>query len=258
MAQLQLRPHSVGDIIDSSFTVYRKRFGPMIGIALMLVFIPFVVGVIGGCTITELQTSWPSCDTAIGWIGQIASQIGTVIAAAAATLVAAEAYAGTSSDWRQSAADGLRRIIPIVVATVVMAVAVTIGFVLVLVPGIFLAVSFAVFTPVLMIERVGPMESLGRSWRLVTGERWRLFGAGLSMIIISVVVLGIIGFVLYLVLSGLGGLSEGDASYYTQQIVTLLSVPLSAAVGAVLYVDLRVRKEDLDVEGLSALLARRV
>ena len=254
MAQLQLRSHSVGDIIDASFTVYRKRFGPMIAIALMLVFIPFVVGVIGGCTITELQTS---CDTAIGWIGQIASQIGMVIAAAAAMLVAAEAYVGTSSDWRLSAAAGLRRIIPIVVATVVVTVAVAIGFVLVLVPGIFLAVSFAVFTPVLMIERVGPIESLGRSWRLVTGERWRLFGAGLSMIIISVIVLGIIGFVLYLVLSGLGGLSEGDASYYTQQIVTLLSIPLSAAVGAVLYVDLRVRKENLDVEGLSALLARR-
>ena len=101
------------------------------------------------------------------------------------------------------------------------------------------------------------MESLGRSWRLVTGERWRLFGAGLSMILISVIVFGIIGFVLYLVLSGLGGLSEGDASYYTQQIVTLLSIPLSAAVGAVLYVDLRVRKENLDVEGLSSLLARR-
>ena len=97
MAQLQLRSHSVGDIIDASFTVYRKRFGPMIAIALMLVFIPFVVGVIGGCTITELQTS---CDTAIGWIGQIASQIGMVIAAAAAMLVAAEAYVGTSSDWR--------------------------------------------------------------------------------------------------------------------------------------------------------------
>ena len=64
-----------------------------------------------------------------------------VIAAAAATLVAAEAYAGTSSDWRNSAAAGLRRIIPIVVATVVVTVAVAIGFVLVLVPGIFLAVS---------------------------------------------------------------------------------------------------------------------
>ena len=112
MAQLQLRPHSVGDIIDASFTVYRKRFGPMIAIGLLLVFIPFVVSVIGGCTIEGAATA---CDSAIGWIGSIASQIGTAVASAGAVLVAAEAYAGMPSDWRQSAAAGLRRIIPIVV-----------------------------------------------------------------------------------------------------------------------------------------------
>ena len=253
MAQLQLRPHSVGDIIDASFTVYRRRFGPMIAIALMLVFIPFVVSVIGGCTSNAAQIS---CESAIGWIGNIASQIGIVVASAGAMLVAAQAYAGISSDWRQSAAAGLRRTIPILVATVVVVIVVIVGLVLVLVPGIFLAVSFAVFTPALMIERVGPMESLGRSWRLVSGERWRLLGAGLAMIIISVIVFGIIGVVIYFVLSGLAGLSDGDASYYSQQITTLLSVPLSAAIGAVLYVDLRVRKEDLDTAELTALLSR--
>ena len=225
----------------------------MFAIAVALVFIPFVVSVIGGCTFDLAQVS---CESAIGWIGSVASQIGVVVASAAATLVAAQAYAEMPSDWRQSAAAGLRRTIPIVVATVVVAIVLTIGFVLVLVPGIFLAVSFAVFTAALMIERLGPMESLGRSWRLVSGERWRLLGAGLLMIIISVIGFGIIGLVVYFVLSGLTGLSDGDASYYTQQITTLLSVPLSAAVGVVLYLDLRVRKENLDAAELTALLSR--
>ena len=253
MAQLQLRPHSVGDIIDASFTVYRKRFGPMIAIGLLLVFIPFVVSVIGGCTIEGAATA---CDSAIGWIGNIASQIGMAVATAGAVLVAAEAYAGTPSDWRQSAAAGLRRLIPIVVLTVVLIVLIGIGFVLILVPGIFLATSFAVATPALMIERVGPIDSLKRSWSLATGERWRLFGAGLSMIVISIIVFGIIAAIVYLALSGLIGLSDGDTSYYVQQITTLLSIPLSASVGAVLYVDLKVRKEDLDSAELSALLSR--
>jgi len=253
MAQLQLRPHSVGDIIDASFTVYRKRFGPMIAISLLLVFIPFVVSLIGGCTAEGAITA---CDSAIGWIGSIASQIGVVVASAAAALVAAEAYAGMSSGWRQSAAAGLRRIIPIVIVTVVAAVLITIGFVFILVPGIFLATSFAVATPALMIERVGPIESLKRSWRLATGERWRIFGAGLSMIVISIIVFGIIAVIVYLALSGLAGLSDGDTSYYVQQIMTLLSIPLTAAVGAVLYVDLKVRKEDLDSAELGALLSR--
>ena len=253
MAQLQLRPHSVGDIIDASFTIYRKRFGPMIAVCLLLVFIPFVISLIGGCTTEGASTS---CDSAIGWIGNIASQIGVGVASAAAILVAAEAYAGMSSDWRQSTAAGLRRIVPIVVVTVVAGVAIGIGFVVIVVPGIFLAVSFAVAIPALMIERVGPIESLKRSWRLVSGERWRLFGAGLSMIIIGVIVFGIIGAIAFFVLSGLAGMDAGDTTYYLQQIITLLSIPLTAAVGAVLYVDLKVRKEDLDSAELGALLSR--
>ena len=253
MAQLQLRPHSVGDIIDASFTIYRRRFGPMIAVSLLLVFIPWVVSLVGGCTTVNNTTS---CDSAIGWIGSIASQIGFVVASAAATLVAAEAYVGRSSDWRQSTAAGLRRIVPIVVVTVVAAVLIGIGAVLILIPGIFLAASFAVATPALMIERAGPIESLKRSWHLATGERWRIIGAGLSMIIIGIVVFGIIAAIVFLALSGLAGMGDGDSSYYVQQIVTLLSIPLSAAVGTVLYVDLKVRKEDLDSAELNALLSR--
>ena len=62
--------------------------------------------------------------------------------------------------------------------------------------------------------------------------------------------------IVYLVLSGLAGMSDGDTSDYVTQILTLLSIPLTAAVGAVLYVDLRVRKEDLDTAELGALLSR--
>ena len=40
-------------------------------------------------------------------------------------------------------------------------------------------------------------------------------------------------------------------------VVTLLTVPLSAAVGTVLYVDLRVRKEGLETAELAAQLSNR-
>ncbi|MCY4621512.1 MAG: hypothetical protein OXD34_06720 [bacterium] len=48
MAQLQLRPLGVGEIVDATFTVYRRRFGPMFAIAVVLVFIPFLVSLVGG------------------------------------------------------------------------------------------------------------------------------------------------------------------------------------------------------------------
>ena len=228
----------------------------MIAIALLLVFVPFLISLVGGCTV-DAETFTTTCGSAIGWIGSIASQIGMAVASAAATLVAAEAYVGIPSDWRRSAAAGLQKIIAIVAATIVVVLVVVAGFVVVLIPGIFLAVSFAVYAQALMIEKVGPMESLGRSWRLASGERWRLFGAGLSMLVISIIALGIIGGILYLVLAELAGLNSGDVQYFVQQVVTLLSIPLSAAFGTVLYLDLRVRKDGLEAAELTALLSRR-
>lgn len=290
MAQLQLRPLGVGEIVDASFTVYRKRFGPMVAIALVLVFIPFLVSLVGGCSLGD--TGSVTCSSAIGWLGYIVSSIGSIVATAAAVLVAAGAYAGVPSDWRLATRVGIRRILPIVGSTIVAGLLIFSPFVpglvlmllalfgadgesagledlifsagiavgglalaiLAIVPSIILAISFAVVWEALMVERTGPMESIKRSWRLVSGERWRLFGAVLLMVIIGAIVFGIMWLVLFLILSGLG-MSEEIASYVVQQVVTLLSIPLTAAVGTVLYLDLRVRKESLDTERLGAALA---
>lgn len=253
MAQLQLRPHGVGDIIDASFTVYRRRFGSLIAVAASLCVIPFVVSLIGGCTLDE--QGFATCDSAVGWIGHVATAIAQIVAGAAGILIAAEAYADRSSDWRRSAAAGLRRAVPIIAALIVVGVTVGIGIVLLVVPGVFLVVSFAVVLPALMIERVGPIASLRRSWNLVSGERWRLFGVGLVLIILVTIVMVIIGIIVGLILSRL--IDGGDAGYSTQQLVSvLLGAPVSASIGAVLYLDLRVRKDDLDSAELSALLSR--
>ena len=224
----------------------------MIAIAAVLVFIPFLVSLVGGCSLGEAGSV--TCSSPIGWLGYVVSSIGSIVASAAAVLIAAGAYAGVPPDWRLATRVGIRRLLALIVSTIVAGVLIAIGFVLVIVPGIFLAVSFAVVWEALMIEGIGPMESIKRSWRLVAGERWRLFGAGLLMIIIAAVVFGIISVVLFLILSGLGMSSE-SAGYLVQQVATLLSIPLTAAVGTVFYLDLRVRKESLDTEGLAAALA---
>ena len=255
MAQLQLRPLGVGEIIDATFTVYRRRFGPMFAIALMLVFIPFLISLVGGCGLDARGMT--SCTSPIGVLGQIAGSIGTLVAAVAAILVAAEAYAGVPSDWRRAMRIGLRRILPIIGATIVAAVLISIGFVLVIVPGIFLAVSFAVVWGALIIEGVGPMESIKRSWRLVAGERWRVFGAGLLVIITAIIVFGVVSAVIGFILSSGLGMSGGMAGYVVQQVSTLLSIPLTAALGTVIYLDLRVRKESLGMSELAAALSEQ-
>ncbi len=255
MAQLQLRPLGVGEIVDATFTVYRRRFGPMFAIALMLVFIPFLVSLVGGCSLDSGGIT--TCTSPIGWLGYYVSVVGSFVASVAAVLVAAGAYADVPSDWRSAMNTGIRRIVPIIAATIVAGVLIAIGFLLVIIPGIFLAVSLAVVWEALIIEDVGPMESIKRSWRLVAGERWRVFGAGFLVIVLSAIFFGIVSAVVWLILSTGLGVSGGIAGYLVQQVATLLSVPLTAALGTVIYLDLRVRKESLSAAELAAALSEQ-
>lgn len=255
MAQLQLRPLGVGEIVDATFTVYRRRFGPMFTIALVLVFIPFLVSLVGGCSLDTAGTT--TCTSPIGWLGYYVGLIGTVVAGVAAVLVAAQAYADVPSDWRRAMGVGVRRTVAIILATIVAGVLIAIGFVLVIVPGIFLAVSLAVVWEALIIEGIGPMESIKRSWRLVAGERWRVFGAALLVLVLAIIVFGILSAVIWFILSPVLGVSGGTAGYIVQQVSTLLSIPLTAALGAVLYLDLRVRKESLGTAELAAALSEQ-
>ncbi|WP_420614076.1 hypothetical protein [Candidatus Spongiisocius sp.] len=127
-----------------------------------------------------------------------------------------------------------------------------------IIPGIFLWVSFAVMWEALIIEGAGPIESMKRSWRLVSGERWRVFGAGLLTTILGLIVLGIVLTVIWLILSPGLGVSDGVASYLVEHVGILLAMPLHAAVTTVIYLDLRVRKESLSTDELAAVLSERV
>lgn len=81
---------------------------------------------------------------------------------------------------RPSTADCLRLIgqkyIGLVVLGVVTNIALGIGFVLLIIPGIFLAVIWSVAVAAFVAERHPGLEALGRSDELVKGHRWAVFG----------------------------------------------------------------------------------
>ena len=239
MDQLQLRPFDIGEIISATFSIGRRRYGPMLMVALVLAGIPFLLSLTGG---------------ALGRFGDFIFGFAIPVAATASIPVAAGAYADIPPDWRGAAGFGLQKLGPILAAGIVFGIMAAVGLIFLIVPGIILIVSLGFHGAVLMIERTGPMQSLGRSWRLVSGERWRIFLAGLVFLIIMVIVFGIIGVILFL-LSGLLGASADFAAYLSRQITNLLSLPLLAAFSTVVYLDLRVRKEHLDKEGLAAQLS---
>ncbi len=76
-------------------------------------------------------------------------------------------------------------------ATIILQIAVTIGFILLIIPGIFLAISFMFVIFAIAVEDERAIDALSRSWELASGNRWKL----LALLLIVGVIGIIIGFV---------------------------------------------------------------
>jgi hypothetical protein len=122
--------------------------------------------------------------------------------------------------------------------------------------AVIVLVRWSVAIPVVTLERIGPLKSLGRSWRLVRRSSWRVLG----MLLATELVVGIAAELInapFAVASG--GFSALTAK--TQQvnvgglfitavgqiIASTLTAPLLAGVIVLLYADLRMRREGLDI-----------
>ena len=118
-------------------------------------------------------------------------------------------------------------------ASILAGIAITIGLVLIIVPGLWLITIWAVIIPVIVIERSGALSSFGRSRQLVRGHGWHVFGTLVLVFIILIVVniiLGIIFSALPLVWrNGLSTVVSGTLiSPYIALVVTLIYYRLSS------------------------------
>lgn len=127
--------------------------------------------------------------------------------------------------------------------------------------GSYLSIKFSVASPAMVLENLGVFAAIGRSWSLTRGNFWRLFGINILTAIITSIVAGIFGGIagaLGAIFVVVGSSSPEDviASLNTTYILTmvmstiaqLLILPFTSSVNALLYIDLRMRKEGLDVE----------
>jgi len=67
-------------------------------------------------------------------------------------------------------------VLPVAGAAILAGIAIAIGLLLLIVPGLFLITIWAVIVPVIVLERSGVFASFGRSRQLVRGHGWHVFG----------------------------------------------------------------------------------
>jgi hypothetical protein len=123
--------------------------------------------------------------------------------------------------------------------------------------GAYLYVRLSLAPCALVLEKVGLTDSLRRSWLLVKGDWWRVFGISLLTVVVAQFVALVIQVPFELLgygspgelFSGTGALSSRTliASSIGSIIAATLVSPFTSGVRALLYVDRRMRAEGLDV-----------
>lgn len=264
----QLRPLRVGEVLDAAIQLYRGNAVTMWKIvAVIVVPLAVIQQIIVGSSLPAgshvhngvLYTSTGSASTnSAGLIAEIVlTFVGIVIVNGALSLCLVDSYLGQRLHWVDALRAAGQRLAPLLWVAILGGIAAAIAFILFILPGIWLAVCWLVAVPAVMFEGIDGVQALGRSMRLVRGRWWATFGAFLVALILLVVVLFLVGLALSGIESALGVDSIALLLAFgalNSLISGLITYPFVGSVVAVIYVDLRVRKEAFDLQALAGTL----
>ncbi|MGI8795713.1 MAG: hypothetical protein ACR2IR_03860 [Acidimicrobiia bacterium] len=266
----QLRPLRIGEILDAGIKITTNRFVALAKlVAVVTIPIQVLSAFVSLSTLDEDAISTTTLTTteinsefwtqlAGNFVVSILGLLATLVALAACTRIVAGAYFGEEVDWVASLRYAGRRLHSLLWVGFLYGLMVGLGTLGCFIPGVWLAVAYSLAVPALLIEDARGWQALTRSFRLVRGRWWPTFG----VLLLGYLLITIVQSVLTLPVVGLI-LAGGDdpnvfvfivGSTITGTISTILTTPFLVAVLVVIYVDLRVRKEGLDLQ----LMAQRV
>jgi hypothetical protein len=240
--------------LDRTFSLYRQNFLLFVALAgiprlpsIALAFAQlWVVPSVATFSFTWLAVSFYFVAVVLGVIGYLLAQGGT-------TLAVSELYLGRETN----VADSFRRVadqlLPLLGVVMLNGLAIGVGFVLLIIPGIYLMCRLLVCVPAAVIEKMGPSDSLARSYQLTQGFAGRAF----VVLVFYVAVAG--GLELMVSLPAVLGIAMNstnpDAVRAWASVQTIVGsfaeivlTPILLIATAIYYYDLRVRKEAFDLQ----------
>jgi hypothetical protein len=157
----------------------------------------------------EASSGDPGAEMAIAAVAWLTSWIAAPVGLGALIAATDDALDGQPSPSKSGVV--LRRFLPLFGTTTALTIAVALGSVALLVPGVCLAVVFYAALPVAALENIGTIGALRRAWRLGRGQRRALFGIAVRGLIMILWPFGILLFGLRALVSWATGTSAEAA-----------------------------------------------
>jgi hypothetical protein len=264
---IPLRPLGVGELLDGTFTTIRRNPRATVGLAALLVTVQEAL-VVGAQLLTgDVPTlgGFAGETVSLELLGGYGGLVGTLLSAVVGAVLTGMLVVVVSEDVvgrRVTVGQVWARVRPrtgaLLVAAAIAGLLPYVGLIFLVVPGVILWGAWALTTPALVLEGLGPLRALRRSWQLAWPSFPRVWSIRtlselLAMVMQYLVAVPfavggtLVAFALgaeegsqlpavALVLVALGGIAAGT-----------LTAPFLAGVLALLYVDRRMRAEGLDL-----------
>ncbi len=259
------RPLSVGDIIELAFAIWWRNGLTLFSIVVVVTGpIQILTNLVQAAVFPDWYFRSPSesplatdaepelrlgdISTLVGamLLAFVLAAVGYAIVQAASFKAVVDAYRGEQPGWGDSLGFAVRRAHSVLWVTFLVTILMLFAFLLLVVPGIWLAISWAFAIPALLVEDVRGRRALGRSFQLVRGRWWRTFGVLLIAFLVTVFVAAVVAlpfergvplaFPDDRVATFVGVVVGGT-------IANAITIPLLTAFLAVVYFDLRAGKE---------------
>jgi hypothetical protein len=262
---LPLHPMTLGDILDASFKLLRANFLTVAGIVAVLVIPLELISAIaqrnflgGQSVISTFTNAANGLQTQTQDTSSIASSISTLVmlilqpfAAGAISKVVAGSYLGEEVGVLEALGWALRRWWVLLLAWFLVHVMEWVSGVALVLPGLLVMALCVAVAPVIVLERLGPIGAIRRSWRLDRPRMWGILGICLVTGIIFSVTAGVVATPLEIGAFAMG-LRWGWVLLFAAGVFSsLVSLPLNAIVATLIYFDGRIRNEGFDLQALS-------
>jgi hypothetical protein len=270
MANMDLRPLSLGEILDRSFTLYRRNFVLFFGITaipqLLVLALSLAQLFLRAPNVTPRPASTQfqagalatnpalvAASVVIGIVTIIVVIVAYLLSQGATVSAVADLYVGHGTTISASFQKVRRDLGTLFGVVTLNGLAVMAGMILLVIPGIYMACRLLIAVPAAVLENLGPRSSLERSFALTKDNAGRAFLILLLYFVLLIVAMGALGFPATL---GVAAARNNPAmariwlavAQVLNSVAAALVAPVLTIASSVLYFDLRVRKEAFDLQ----------
>jgi hypothetical protein len=248
-----MAPRGIGELLRAALQLYRRHWRTLMAIAAVVVvpltLLQYGIGHWFRTNGQQLQDPAEASTSfwAVASASLLAALIGLllyqVLTGAITRNIAAE-VTGQDLGLEQSYRFGFARLGPILVVSILVGLATLLGLIVFIIPGIYIGVRLAASTQALVIEGRRGTQAMRRSWDLVGGHWWHAA--------FTVLLAGLLTEVVNAIITAPFGAGAWFIQGIAAAIATTVTLPYGALVGVLLYLDLRARKERLDLGALKA------